>query len=126
MVTTETLYTPNQLYSVPLAELQSDTNQPRKYLDPQALEELTASVVQHGILEPILFRKAQAKAAAPSTRTAAKTSPAKTMVDALETVGTKVSALDFGTFSGEDVQLMSNAMTGLQTTLEETIARIPK
>ena len=56
MATTGT-YTPNQLYSVPLAELQSDPNQPRKYLDPQALEELTASVVQHGILEPILFRQ---------------------------------------------------------------------
>ncbi|MCX5827301.1 MAG: ParB N-terminal domain-containing protein, partial [Deltaproteobacteria bacterium] len=105
MVIAET-YTPNQLYSVPLAELQADPNQPRKYLDSQALEELTASVVQHGILEPILFRqedpnvpkkvliglaknkqqrsmisqyqkyrKAQAKAAAPNTRTTAKTSP---------------------------------------------------
>jgi hypothetical protein len=56
MATTET-YTPGQLYSVPLAELQADPNQPRKYLDPQALEELTASVAQHGILEPILFRQ---------------------------------------------------------------------
>ena len=56
MATTGT-YTPNQIYSVPLAELQSDPNQPRKYLDSQALEELTASVLQHGILEPILFRQ---------------------------------------------------------------------
>ena len=57
MVTAEA-YAPNHLYSVPLAELQADSNQPRKYLDPQALEELTASVVQHGILAPILFPSA--------------------------------------------------------------------
>jgi len=48
------------------------------------------------------------------------------MVGALETVEKKVAALDFGTFSGEDVQLMSDAMKGLQTTLKKTIARIPK
>ncbi|MCK9392818.1 MAG: ParB/RepB/Spo0J family partition protein [Syntrophales bacterium] len=259
MATAET-YTPSQLYSVPLAELQSDPNQPRKYLDSQALEELTASVVQHGVLEPILFRqdkqtgflyviagerrcaaarkaglstvpavfidsdnyaeialvenilrqdltpveeaealkrlqdehaykqedlarilgkapatisetlsltklpqqvrdecrqdpsvpkkvliglaknkqqrsmitqyqkyrKAQAKAAAPTTRTTAKTSPAQTLAGALETVEKKISALDFGTFSGEDVQLMFDAMKGLQITLKETIARIPQ
>ena len=38
-----TTYAPNQLHSVPLAELQSDPNPPRKYVDPLALEELTAS-----------------------------------------------------------------------------------
>jgi ParB family chromosome partitioning protein len=259
MATAET-YTPGQLYSVPLAELQADPNQPRKYLDPQALEELTASVIQHGILEPILFRqdkntgllyvvagerrcaaarkaglstvpavfidsdnyaeialvenilrqdltpveeaealkrlqddheykqedlarilgkapatisetlsitklppqvrdecrqdptvpkkvliglaknkqqrsmitqyqkyrKAQAKAAAPNTRTTAKASPAQTLAGTLETTEKKLSALDFETFSGEDVKLMSNAMKGLQTTLKKTIARIPR
>jgi len=56
VATTET-YMPNQFYAVPLAELQADPNQPRKYFDPQALEELTSSVVQHGILDPILFRQ---------------------------------------------------------------------
>lgn len=50
-------YVRNQLYLIPLADLHPDPNQPRKYLDATALEELTASVVQHGILEPILFRK---------------------------------------------------------------------
>ncbi|MDO9227945.1 MAG: hypothetical protein Q7U03_00110 [Syntrophales bacterium] len=39
-------YAPNQLHSVPLAELQPDPAQPRKYLDPLALEELTASEVK--------------------------------------------------------------------------------
>jgi len=45
------MYAPNQLHAVPLAELQPDPMQPRKYLDPLALEELTASVGQVGIIE---------------------------------------------------------------------------
>jgi hypothetical protein len=52
-------YAPNQLRSVPLAELQPDPTQPRKYLDPLALEELTASVGQVGIIEPIVCRQAR-------------------------------------------------------------------
>lgn len=43
-------YAPNQLHSAPLAELQPDPAQPRKYLAPLALEELTASVKQNGII----------------------------------------------------------------------------
>jgi ParB family chromosome partitioning protein len=50
-------YAPNQLHSVPLTELQPDPTQPRKYLDPVALEELTASVSQVGIIEPIVCRQ---------------------------------------------------------------------
>jgi hypothetical protein len=57
MATTTETYVRNQLYQVPLTELQSDPAQPRKYLDPTALDELTASVTQHGILQPILFRR---------------------------------------------------------------------
>ena len=44
-------YAPNQLHAVPLAELQPDPTQPRKYLDPLALEELTASVGQIGAIQ---------------------------------------------------------------------------
>ena len=50
-------YEKNQLYNVPLAELQPDPTQPRKYIDPLALEELTASVSQMGIIEPIVCRQ---------------------------------------------------------------------
>jgi ParB family transcriptional regulator, chromosome partitioning protein len=50
-------YVKNQLYSVPLAELQPDPMQPRKYMDPQALEEMTASVGQIGIIVPIVCRQ---------------------------------------------------------------------
>ncbi len=51
------VYKKGKLYSVPLADLKADPDQPRKFFDPQAMEELTSSVKQHGILEPILFRR---------------------------------------------------------------------
>ncbi|MCE5263315.1 MAG: ParB/RepB/Spo0J family partition protein [Deltaproteobacteria bacterium] len=50
-------YEKNQLYMVPLAEIQPDPSQPRKYIDPAALEELTASVRQMGIIEPVVCRQ---------------------------------------------------------------------
>ncbi len=50
-------YVPNQLYQVPLAELQPDPGQPRKYMDPAALEEMTASVSTMGIIEPVVCRQ---------------------------------------------------------------------
>jgi ParB family chromosome partitioning protein len=52
-----TSYIPNQLYQVPLAEIQPDPAQPRKYIDPVALEELTASVNQVGIIQPVVCRQ---------------------------------------------------------------------
>jgi len=56
MADTTVTYEKRKLYQLDLAQLQTDPNQPRKYLDPQALEELAASIAQHGVLEPILFR----------------------------------------------------------------------
>ena len=53
---TENLYARNQLYLIPVSELQPDPDQPRKYIDPAALQELTASIGQVGVLQPILFR----------------------------------------------------------------------
>jgi ParB family transcriptional regulator, chromosome partitioning protein len=50
-------YEKNHLHRVPLAEIQRDPSQPRKYFDPMALEELTASVKQHGIIEPVVCRQ---------------------------------------------------------------------
>jgi ParB family transcriptional regulator, chromosome partitioning protein len=50
-------YAKNQLYMVPLAEVQPDPSQPRKYMDPLALDELTASVTQMGIIEPVVCRQ---------------------------------------------------------------------
>jgi ParB family chromosome partitioning protein len=51
------MYAPNQLHQVPLAELQPDPTQPRKYIDPAALEELTASIKQMGIIQPVICRQ---------------------------------------------------------------------
>lgn len=42
--------------TIPLAEIEPRTQQPRRYFDAQALTELTASVKQHGILQPLLIR----------------------------------------------------------------------
>jgi len=49
-------YVCNQLYSIPLADLQPDPDQPRKYFDPAALEELTASIARNSVMTPIFFR----------------------------------------------------------------------
>lgn len=49
-------YVKGQLYNIMLSDLHPDPNQPRKFMEPAALEELTASIKQHGVLEPILFR----------------------------------------------------------------------
>ena len=47
---------PNRLYEMPLVNLHPDPNQPRKYLDPTALEELIGSVREHKVIAPIVFR----------------------------------------------------------------------
>ena len=60
MVTTDTAtaatYEKGQLYQLPLADLLADPRQPRKVIDAQALEELTASVNKVGVIQPIVFR----------------------------------------------------------------------
>jgi ParB family transcriptional regulator, chromosome partitioning protein len=59
MVTIDTpapAFETNRLYNMLLADLQPDPNQPRKYLDPVALDELTASVTEHSVIAPITFR----------------------------------------------------------------------
>lgn len=56
MIAVAPTYEKGQLYTLDLSQLQPDPNQPRKSLDPSALEELAASIATHGILEPILFR----------------------------------------------------------------------
>jgi len=53
-----TKYVKGRLYDIKLAELQADpANQARKYMDPIALNELTASIRKHGVLTPIQFRQ---------------------------------------------------------------------
>jgi ParB family chromosome partitioning protein len=49
-------YEKGKLYDLPIIDLKPDPNQPRKSIDPQALEELVASIQTHGIIQPLLFR----------------------------------------------------------------------
>jgi ParB family chromosome partitioning protein len=49
-------YKKGNLYNLPIIDLKTDPNQPRKSMDPQGLAELTASIKTHGIIQPILFR----------------------------------------------------------------------
>ena len=49
-------YEKGKLYELSIIDLKPDPNQPRKSMDPQALEELTASITRVGIIQPLLFR----------------------------------------------------------------------
>jgi len=51
-------YEKGKLYNLPIDDLNPDTNQPRKFMESQALEELTASVKTYGVIQPLLFRVA--------------------------------------------------------------------
>lgn len=42
--------------SMPLEQITLPPNQPRRYFDPEALKQLTESIKQHGILQPLLVR----------------------------------------------------------------------
>ncbi|MGA2680630.1 MAG: ParB/RepB/Spo0J family partition protein [Candidatus Bathyarchaeia archaeon] len=45
-----------QILDLPLTCIIADSEQPRKYFDSQALEELADSIKQHGLLQPIQVR----------------------------------------------------------------------
>jgi ParB family chromosome partitioning protein len=50
------VYEKGKLYDIPIIDLRPDPNQPRKSMDPQALEDLAASIGKNGVIQPILFR----------------------------------------------------------------------
>ncbi|MFZ4856859.1 MAG: ParB/RepB/Spo0J family partition protein [Desulfuromonadaceae bacterium] len=50
-------YEKGKLYELNIADLQPDPEQPRKYFDKEALAELQASIVKHGVLQPVLVRQ---------------------------------------------------------------------
>lgn len=52
----KTTYVKGKLYQIPCGDLQTDPNQPRKFFDKAALEDLTASMEKEGVLQPVLFR----------------------------------------------------------------------
>ncbi len=46
------------LTAVPVEQLHANPDQPRKHFDPDALAELAASIAQHGILQPVVVKRA--------------------------------------------------------------------
>ncbi len=46
----------DQVSSLRLAEIMPDKNQPRKHFDETALNELATSILEHGVLQPIVVR----------------------------------------------------------------------
>lgn len=59
MTTTQPVYEKGKLYQLDLTALHPDPEQPRKFFDEQALAELQASIVSHGVLQPILVRQGE-------------------------------------------------------------------
>ncbi|MDD6024119.1 MAG: ParB/RepB/Spo0J family partition protein [Oscillospiraceae bacterium] len=50
------LTAPEQSQTLPIQKLEPNRNQPRREFDPEALQELSDSIAQHGILQPIAVR----------------------------------------------------------------------
>jgi ParB family chromosome partitioning protein len=50
-------YIEGNLYKIPLSAISADPNQPRKIFDEETLNELAASIVKQGVLQPIIIRK---------------------------------------------------------------------
>jgi len=42
---------------IPLAEIEPDPDQPRKFTDQEALQDLANSILQHGVIQPITVRR---------------------------------------------------------------------
>ncbi len=47
----------NKIYNIPIQQIIPNPNQPRKHFDQNALEDLAASIREHGLLSPIQVRK---------------------------------------------------------------------
>ena len=42
--------------TLPLAQIEPNRDQPRKYFDPDALAELAGSIREHGVIQPLIVR----------------------------------------------------------------------
>ena len=51
--------------SIPLSQIQSNPHQPRKDFDEAALNELALSIQKHGLIQPIVVRRAKPEAGSP-------------------------------------------------------------
>ena len=123
-------YLPNQLFQVPLAELQPDPAQPRKYMDPVALDEMTASVGQVGIIQPIVCRQDPATGlvyvVAGERRCAAARKAGLPTVPAVFIDGGNYVEIAFPSFSAEDRAMLIETMTSMKDILAAAITRAVK
>ena len=46
-----------QIVFLPVSDVEPDRSQPRKYFDKEKIAELSASIAEHGLLQPIIVRK---------------------------------------------------------------------
>lgn len=46
-----------KIVSIPLTKIAPNPNQPRKYFDPKAMDELASSIAQYGLIQPITVRR---------------------------------------------------------------------
>lgn len=51
----DTVSAEERIWQIPVGSIQSNPQQPRKYFDPRDLEEMAASIKEHGVLQPILL-----------------------------------------------------------------------
>jgi hypothetical protein len=137
---------------ITLAEPQADPNQPGKCMDPAALEELTASVSQMGIIQPVVcrqdptipktvrieiarkkqergmvtaFRKYQEQRdmAAARETDAAKRTRTEAIAHSIALTASKIDDLAFPSFTAEDRAILIEAMNALKDILEPAITR---
>ena len=52
------LFESNRVLYLPVSDISPNPDQPRKYFSQEGLEELAASITQHGILQPLSVRRA--------------------------------------------------------------------
>lgn len=50
-------YTIKELYQLEVKKIKPDPNQPRKHFDQSAMNDLTKSVKEHGVIQPIIVRQ---------------------------------------------------------------------
>ena len=50
-------FTDGSFYQIEINLIEPDPNQPRQYFDPEALAELSESIKQKGVLQPVIIRR---------------------------------------------------------------------
>ena len=54
-----------QQMTLPIAKVEPKSDQPRRYFDPVSLQELSDSIKQHGMIQPITVRKLSTGSSSP-------------------------------------------------------------